>query len=137
MVKEKEKYYNRGIEKQKLSLMKQSYGVSYNSQAPKEQKQIAQRLIKEQKQRVGQEEKIKKTEEKIREKSFLGRFKKGLGQAGERVEKALQKKVVSRRILRKSQATVTIPQKQIDNPLSEPNTFFTGAFEQEKRLFFK
>ena len=54
----------------------------------------------------------------------------------EKLSKLLRKKVISRRVLKKSQATVTIKERPRENIFHEENRFFKGEFNQEKKNMF-
>jgi len=51
-------------------------------------------------------------------------------------EKASKKKIVSKRILKKGQMVVKIPEFKAPSVLGEPNRFFKDEFEKEKRSMF-
>lgn len=135
--KENSNYYNKGLEKERLSLMKESYKVSYKSEANKKQKEIANRLIQEQKERIGKQEGIKKQEKKIYEKGLIGRFEKAQGKLAKNIESVAKAKFTNRSILKaQPRATIHIQEKEVGNIFHEENRFFKGNFEQEKRSMF-
>lgn len=137
MVKEKQdKGYSYQGEKARLSLMKSSYDIKYKSQAEKENKQIAQRIVKESKDKLNQEEKIKAQEKKVYNKSFAGRTEKGINNLLSKAYKSLSKPVTSKSIVKKSQATLTIKEQEVPSVLNDPNRFFKGTYEKEKRSMF-
>jgi hypothetical protein len=92
----KDKFYDKEIAKARLSLMKTAYDVKYNSPADKPQKEIALRLLKEQRTKLKQEESIKKEEKKIYNRSIKGRIEKSLKNIHKQrgfVPKSLQKSI--------------------------------------------
>ncbi len=54
----------------------------------------------------------------------------------ETLAKRLSKKITSKRVLKKSQATVTIQERPTENIFHEENRFFKGEFNQEKKNMF-
>jgi hypothetical protein len=137
MKKEKEeKGYSKEGERNKLSLMKSSYDIKYKSEASKESKDIGQRIVKEAKEKLGQEEKIKAQERKVYSQSIPGKISKGIGGILSRMNKGLTKPVTSKSIMKKSRATLTIENKEVPSVLNDPNRFFNKTYEKEKRSMF-
>src|SRR4030043_397498 len=102
-------YYNPKLERKKLALMKESYGIKYKvSDTQKEYKKLAQDIVKREKEKISGQEAIERQQKKIREKSFIGRAERGVGRLGEKVYRTLNKRVIARRVLKPSQTTVTI-----------------------------
>ena len=131
--KENKSFYNRKIEKEKLSLMKYEQRIQ---NMPKAEREIHSAVLKQDKESIGHREKILKQKEKIYEKSFRGRAEKGVNKLLEKGYKALQKKVVSRRILKPSQTIVTIKEYQVPSILNDPNRFFKSEMEETKKSLF-
>jgi len=133
MKKEKESsYYNSKTDKARLELMKASYGVKYESKAPKEQKEIARRLIQEQEGKISSQEKIGKQEKKIYKHSVQGK----IDNLGNRFYKQLQQKIVSRKVLKPNKMSVHIKERKPESSWNDENRFFKGNFEKEKRSMF-
>ena len=72
MTKNKSKYFDREYEKAKLELMKSNYEVKY-SDAPITNKDIINRLVKEQRDKINQEKRIREQERKVYQHSVPGR----------------------------------------------------------------
>lgn len=70
------KKYHKDIEEKKLGLMKSSYDVNYGEHT--EGKDIAKRLIKEQRGKLSSEERIRTQEERIKSHSIPSRFIKAI-----------------------------------------------------------
>ena len=52
--------------------------------------------------------------------------------------KSLQKKIPSKRIIKKETPTLTIKQREVPSVLGDPNRFFNDEMEEVKRtMFFK
>ena len=110
--------------------MKEQYKVSHESQAPKEQKDIANRLISESKSRLSQEEQIRKQEKKVSQHGFVNKLMKGLGNLP-------KGKLSYRPILKKvARPTLKIEEREIPSVLNDPNRFFKSTYEKEKRSLF-
>jgi len=50
--------------------------------------------------------------------------------------KRLSKKTIGKKVLKKSQATVTIKERPTENIFHEENRFFKGEFNREKKNIF-
>ena len=134
----REKYYDKTSEKKKLSLMKEAYRIKYESDSPKEQKDIGTRLIKEGAKKLSQEAEIKRQESNIYSKSFLGRVEKGLTRLADKGYRKLGERVISRKVLKKSKLTVRIPEYKAPSILGDKNRFFNSEWEETKKsLFFQ
>jgi len=132
-------YYNQKIEKAKLSLAQQEYDTKYSS-ASKEQKNIVQGAISRQRTKLREQEAIEVQKKKVYDHSYKGRVEKGLARAGNRFLGTLGKRVISRRVLKKVQAGVTMKnftkEYRPEGVFSDPNRFFKGEMEETKRSMF-
>ena len=72
---------------------------------------------------------FQKTLKELKEKKKKGKKKKGIIQR-------LEKKVVSKRILKPSQMTVKIPKGERTSTWDEQSSFFKQEVEEAKRSFF-
>ena len=83
------------------------------------------------------EEKYKRlTEDDIKRKAGYIKTRQKLERIGTKLERALKQKVVSRRIIRPSQATLTIKQRESSSILGDPNRFFKDEWNETKRAMF-
>jgi hypothetical protein len=103
---------------------------------PREQKKAALDTIKFREERLKGQEAIKKQEEKVYNKSFIGRTEKGVESAISRLGKKLKERVISRRVLRPNQMSVTIKEYNAPSVLNDPNRFFRSEMEETKKSLF-
>ena len=81
------------------------------------------------------EEKYKKlSEDDIKRKAKYIKARQQIERVGRKIERALQKRVVSRRILRPSQTTLTIKSRP---PAEYVSRFFKDEFNEAKKEMFK
>jgi hypothetical protein len=81
-------------------------------------------------------EKVKLEKAELSSKKFEGKQKEKKEKKFENLTKRLSKKVVAKSILKKSQATVRIPDYKAPSVLGDPNRFFKKEFEETKRSMF-
>lgn len=130
-------YYNPKLEKRKLALMEESYKVKYSPRkAPPEYKKLAQDISKRERSKINEQEAIEKQKKKIYERSFIGRAEGGISRLSEKGYRALQKRVIVRRVLKPSQTTVTIKEREVPSVLNDPNRFFKHELEETKKSLF-
>jgi hypothetical protein len=136
--KDKDKYFNVGLEREKLKLEKYKQKVKYSSpyEMSRDQKVAALSTIKRAEGKIKDKETIKKQEQKVYEKSFVGRTEKGIDKAISRLGSALRKKVISRRVLKPSQVSVRINDYKAPSILGDQNRFFKSEMEETKKSLF-
>jgi len=82
---------------------------------------------------------IKKKQEKElyeRKHPIETKAEKAVERVTKKIGKALKKKVISRRILKKDKMSVHIPEFKAPSILGEPNQFFKNEWEETKRSMF-
>ena len=52
------------------------------------------------------------------------------------VKKYLTKPITAKKILKKNKMQVHIPERKVESVLNDPNRFFTGEFNKEKRSLY-
>jgi YesN/AraC family two-component response regulator len=117
------------IEKEKREIKRQSTFIP--SQLDSSTKKRIKFNLSERKQELSDKKKgIKESqkEEKISSKKREQLLKK--------VEKALQKRLVSRKVLKKSQATMVIPNYKAESNFGSSSSFFKQEMEDTKGIFF-
>lgn len=134
----KEGYYDYGYEKEKLRLSKETYKTKNTppSIMSREQKEAKLEAIKRRKDKIGEEAVLRKQEAKLKERSFSGRVKKGVNRLLEKGYRNLNKRVISRGVIKNSKVTVRIPEYQAPSILGDPNRFFKNEWEETKKSLF-
>jgi len=62
--------------------------------------------------------------------------KKGKGKKDKDFLKKFSKKMTSKRILKKGQMTVHIPERKVESIFNDPNRFFKNEWEETKKSMF-
>ena len=134
--KKKSSYYDPKIEKERLQIMREelAYRQAKREQGATEGNKRWGKDISAQKSILGGELAIKRQEKKLQEKRLPARISKGVQRISAKLERALQKRVVSRRILRPSQTTLTIKSRP---PAEYVSRFFKDEFNEAKKEMFK
>ena len=137
--KKKSSFYDPEIEKERLRLMREElqWRKAKREQGETEGVKSWKKDISSQRKILGGELAIKKQEKKLEEKRLPARISKKLERIGAKVERALKKRVVSRRILKKSKpGTLLIKQKEPSSILGDPNKFFKDEWNEAKKSMF-
>ena len=126
--KQRTSSFDRAEAKERLRFLKQKQEISETE--PKAKRGILLGAVEGMEKSVEKEREIKKLEKKIEKTGVVGRLT-------ETVEKALKKKVISRRILKKSpQLVVSTNRPPVRSVFETPNQFFRNTFEEERRNLF-
>lgn len=129
---------NKKEKKEKEIKINNPYRDKIYSLMKKEKANIAEEKLRKKEVLVGEGynvEKLKKEYRKEKIKEFVG---KNFERIGKKIESLSKQKVVSKRVLKPSQMTATIPNYKAPSVLGDPNRFFKNELEEvKKNLFFE
>jgi hypothetical protein len=121
--------------KEKLKWQKEKISIRDNPNISKEQKVAAYDTIDRKLNKEKENANIRQQEAAIEKNSFLGKFSNKL-ESGAR--KLATQRVISRRVFKKNNMQVHIPERKVESVLNDPNRFFKNELSQTKRsLFFE
>lgn len=122
-----------GYAKEKLKWDKEKIRVRDSQNYSKEQKEAAYDTINRRENKLKEQAGIKKQENKIYEHSFVGKLSNKIGEGA---RKLATQRIISRKILKKNNMTVRIPEYKAPSVLGDPNRFFKDELSQERRNMF-
>jgi hypothetical protein len=136
MKKKREKQssnFDVGYAKEKLKWNKEKISVRDNPNIPKEQKVAAYDTINRKLGKAKESSDIRKQEKAIYEKSIAGKSSKLISGL---YNKYKDKVVTSKAVFKKNNMQVHIQNREVPSVLNDPNRFFTGELNKEKRSLY-
>ena len=121
------------VKKKTSSVPKNAYRQIVYSKMAEEKRDIAEEKLREKGVLVG---KKGYSPSKLKKEYRKEKIKEGVDRLAKKIGAGLKKKVKSKRILRKTRATVRIPEYKAPSVLGDPNRFFKNEMEDAGNSMF-